>query len=576
MVFTDWPTKRAARLTLSAFQGNFIDMSEPLILDQWGNASTGLNSLRKDKRATSFPIPEELLGAEAFALYQATTTAQIIVDLPATHATKAWLDVSIQGDEETAEEIGAALEDFKLPAKVLDGLRKQRLFGGGAIFVNVLDGNEKDLSLPLNEKGLQEIVSLVVLEPDECAVTAWNGDFTSEHFGEPLYYTISPKVIGAGGLVASLTRVHASRVLRFIDPTISRLTMNSKRGWGRSALDAVWPAIRNFDIAFESASALLADFAQAVYKLKGLTQALAADKMGLVKERLEIIDYSRSVFRAIALDADMEDFERKSTPLTGMPEILDRFCNHLAMAARIPVTRLMGQAPAGLNATGDSDERNFHDFIESIQVTVAQPPIERLIKLLMISKQGPTKGVEPENWCVKWRPLAQESEKSKADTRLVMAQADNVYLTAGVLGVDEVREARFAGDHFSVDTSVEAESADESSAADLADTEGVTRVDPVTGEAVQTGGAQGAIASAHQNVQATALNGAQVTSALAIVTAFNAGEVSRESAIAMLESFFQLEHEAADAIVGVKMEIKPDPVVVAPGAKPPAKAEVKP
>jgi uncharacterized protein len=35
-------------------------------------------------------------------------------------------------------------------------------------------------------------------------------------------------------------------------------------------------------------------------------------------------------------------------------------------AADIPVTRLLGQSPAGMNATGTSDMKNYHDRIQSI------------------------------------------------------------------------------------------------------------------------------------------------------------------------------------------------------------------
>jgi len=35
-------------------------------------------------------------------------------------------------------------------------------------------------------------------------------------------------------------------------------------------------------------------------------------------------------------------------------------------AADIPMTRLLGQSPAGMNATGDGDMRNYYDRIEAI------------------------------------------------------------------------------------------------------------------------------------------------------------------------------------------------------------------
>lgn len=527
----------------------------PLILDQWGNFATGAGTRTKDKRSAFEPRPQMLSSSEAFALYSASATAQIIVDEIANEMTREWLDVTIPGDEEKAELIGATFDDLDLQQKVNDALTKQRLFGGGALLMLVDDGIE-DLSLPLNETGLKSVRSLVALEPDECVVQRWVIDPLMAEYGQPLSYSINPKVIGASA--QQLSNVHASRVLRFIAPAVTRLTLNAKRGWGVSSLDAVWPVIRTFDTGFDSASILTQDFAQAVYKLRGLAQAVAADRAGLIKSRLELIDYSRSSMRAIALDADQEDFERKATPLTGLPEILDRFCNLLSMASRIPVTRLMGQSPAGLNATGDADERNFQMHCKSLQVKIAQQPIERLTRLIMLSKEGPTNGAEPENWAITWRPLSQPTEDQKSATHFTQAQADQIYLLNGVLAADEIRSARFGGDRYSLDTSVEAESTGDD-VDDLSEEEGTTRIDPKTGQPAQM--PTGATGS---NLQATALNGAQVSSALEIVKSFNAGEVSRESAVSMLVNFFQLSPEAADQIVGQKIEPKPEPKIGAP------------
>jgi hypothetical protein len=51
------------------------------------------------------------------------------------------------------------------------------------------------------------------------------------------------------------------------------------------------------------------------------------------------------------------------------------------------------------------------------------------------------------------------------------------------------------------------------------------------------------------SVQDTALNGAQVTAALDIVTRVSSGELSSVSAIAMLQNFFRLSEEEANAII---------------------------
>ena len=83
------------------------------------------------------------------------------------------------------------------------------------------------------------------------------------------------------------------------------------------------------------------------------------------------------------------------------------------------------------------------------------------------------------------------------------------------------------------------------------------------------------VVDAGKPIQDTALNGAQVTSAVVIVTSANRGEISRDAAVAMLAEFFQIETETASKLVGEKPEGSPapspsnlPPVAPTPTAKP--------
>jgi phage-related protein (TIGR01555 family) len=518
--------------------------------DGWTNVLTGLGVSTRDKRAAHVPIPEPLSYADALSIYRATDTGARIVDLPAEEMVRQGFDVLIPKNPEQGEVIGAALDDLDVNAKLLDLARKTRAFGGAVALVGAQDGAGR-LSEPLNERAIQTIEFLTVFDPSEVSVLEFVGSVGARNYGEPAFYSIHPKVSSADPKSQGLERVHASRVLHFRGPSISRLQEQANRGFGDSVFDLVWKVIRDFDSAYANASALIEDFAQAVFKIRGLAEAIAGDRSDLVKRRLEVMDLSRSVLRAIALDADGEDFERKPTPISGLPELLDRFANRLAAATRIPVTVLMGTSPAGLNATGASDVRLFYDFIASQQQAVLRKPLERLIRLVMLSKRGPTKGVEPDNWAVQFRPLWQPSEQEQAVTRQTMAAADQVYLANGVLSADEVRKARFGGDRYSVETSIEADDGVSEEAASLAETEGVPRgIDPNGQPILLKPGEVGSGVAASAKVQDQAMNGAQVTSLIEIVRAYHANQIPRESALAIVRVAFRLSEQEAAEVIG--------------------------
>ncbi len=168
------------------------------------------------------------------------------------------------------------------------------------------------------------------------------------------------------------------------------------------------------------------------------------------------------MLRAVLLDAGdgtgpTEEFERKATPVTGLADLLDRFCNRLAAAADMPVTRLMGQSPAGLNATGAQDENWWFDRIAGLQDEVMREPLERLIHLLFVSKEGPTDGAEPENWSLVWRPLKQLSPMDEATRRKTIVEMAKAAIESQMVMPEEAGVSIFGGDEFSADIQIDKE-----------------------------------------------------------------------------------------------------------------------
>ena len=103
------------------------------------------------------------------------------------------------------------------------------------------------------------------------------------------------------------------------------------------------------------------------------------------------------------------------------------FLQVAAGAADIPVTRLLGQSPAGLSATGDSDTRNYYDMIAARQAIDLRPQLERLDRVLLASA-----GVAPGALRFEFRPLWQMDAAAKAAVALQKAQATQIYAGLGL------------------------------------------------------------------------------------------------------------------------------------------------
>ena len=114
--------------------------------------------------------------------------------------------------------------------------------------------------------------------------------------------------------------------------------------------------------------------------------------------------------------------------------------------------RLYGIPSSGLGG-GGSDEQateTYNDSIKADQEIKLRPIIARIVGYL-------APGLKlPEDLEFVFNPLSQPSEKEIADTRKTTAETDKLYVDMGALDpVTEVRESRFGGDHYSMDTKLD-------------------------------------------------------------------------------------------------------------------------
>jgi phage-related protein (TIGR01555 family) len=167
---------------------------------------------------------------------------------------------------------------------------------------------------------------------------------------------------------------------------------------------------------------------------------------------MQMIELSRSVAKALVIDAEDESFTRVATSFAGLPDVLDRFADRLAAASGYPATVLFGSAPAGLNATGDSDIRLYYDRVQSYRRDEIKPGVERIVKAIMSEV-----GSEPEHWDIEFGSLYQPTDVESADLRQKVAQTDKLYVDMGSITPEEVTLSRFGETGWSMETKVDLE-----------------------------------------------------------------------------------------------------------------------
>jgi hypothetical protein len=121
-----------------------------------------------------------------------------------------------------------------------------------------------------------------------------------------------------------------------------------------------------------------------------------------------------------------------------MDKVMSMYLMIAAGAADIPATRLLGRSPEGMNATGESDMRNYYDRLQADQKVRIQPALSRLDEVLLRSVFGS----RDEDIYYEWKPLWQLDDVQKAAVGLQKSQAHKIDVDNGLLNPDVLRQAR--------------------------------------------------------------------------------------------------------------------------------------
>lgn len=388
--------------------------------DGLANALSGLNTER-DKAAHSYYSEPTIDAQELVNAYRGSWMARKIVDIPALDSCREWR--AWQASKPQIEAIEAEEKRLNVQAKVLEARKKARLLGGAAIYADFGDDASTPLSLERIKKG--GIRFLTVFTPRQLVPGEIETDPMSEFFGMPKEFTV------AGG-ASGQARIHPSRLTTFFGAELpDRDITSSAFGWGDSVLLAVMSAVKQAESASANINSLIYEANVDVVSIEGLAEILkmsgGEDK---VRDLLKMNLDAKSNLRALVLDAK-NTYARKAVSFASLPDLMDRFDQHAAGAADIPMTRFMGMSPGGLNSAGESDLRNYYDRIGAGQTLEMGPALMRLDEALIRSATGqrdPAIHYE-------WSPLWQMSEKDKAD--IFKTKADAARTIAGNGGTSE-------------------------------------------------------------------------------------------------------------------------------------------
>lgn len=316
-------------------------------------------------------------------------------------------------------EVHSRWDELNLTQHFTDAIAWARLYGGSLILFGVNDGG--DLTSPLGEG---ELDFVRVYDRHQVSQNTRDIDPASKTYGEINLYQVNP-VAGQPYLV------HASRCHVFDGERLPNQLRHQNQGWGASCLQGIYTALVDFGMSHKNASGLLERKQQAVWKYSGLTDACMADEgKDQIRERINLVDMTRSINNMVAIDAEEEAFELLSGDLTGVVDVVDRKKQLICGLTGIPESILFGTRNSALNGNDKEVPESWKQLIGRKQKDEARPAIEKAVSMLTRDK----------TWTINFNPLCLPGDKEQSETDHAQSQADEAYLAAGVISQYELRD----------------------------------------------------------------------------------------------------------------------------------------
>lgn len=376
---------KARRLTNDAGR----NVGRKLILDEFVNplarSGAGMPNLLE---ATEYPLTRFTQNWQVLnSLYRSHWVVQKIINTIPQDMMKNGYDFQSDINPDQIQKISKIIRQTRLHSKILNGLYWGRLYGGAAGII-MIDGEADRMDEPLDLdrvmpgafKGLLIMDRWSGIMPSADLIT----DITDPDFGMPEYYEVTlPE--GQG-----VIRLHNSRVCRFTGREMPYLEKLAENYWGTSEMEHVFSELKKRDNVSWNIALLTFMANIRVMKIDGMEQLLAygGDKsQQALYNTLEGLNMMLNNNGIQILGKD-DSYESHQYTFSGLGEVYDRFMMDVSGACGIPVTKLFGRSPAGMNSTGDADMDNYYDTIEQSQESQLRPVLDKLLPIVCMSALG--------------------------------------------------------------------------------------------------------------------------------------------------------------------------------------------
>lgn len=352
----------------------------------------------------------------------------VAVDVIADDMTRKGIEITSEMEPDDMQTIEHAAVNLGIWEQTNETIKWARLYGG-SVAVMLVDG--QDLRTPLNLETVGPGQFKGLLSLDRWMLDPSLGDLVTEygpHLGLPKFYTVQQNAPALRGQAIHHSRL-AFRMVGVQLPYQQRLTENL---WGISVLERLYDRMVSFDSATMGAAQLTFKAYLRTMKIEGFREIVSAGGAALNG----LLSYTEMMRRfqgqeGITLIDGKDEFEVQQQGANSfVGDTLLNLGQQISGALQIPLVRLFGQSPAGLNSTGESDLRMYYDGIQQRQETEMRVGIVTTYKLLAQSEGI----VLPDDFSIEFNSLWDLDDAEKATVAKSTGEAIGKAMDDGLIG----------------------------------------------------------------------------------------------------------------------------------------------
>jgi phage-related protein (TIGR01555 family) len=350
-----------------------------------------------------------------------------------TEMTRKWFDLqSKEGGDKSKQisEIRAACDEFKVRDLFRRAAKLDGEFGRAQIYINIDDANEQVRQLPLEitPEGIAKgsLKSIQCIEPYWSTPYSWNAMYPER---ADFYKPTSWYIMGR--------KTHATRLLTFIGREVPDLLKPAYNFGGISLTQLMEPYVNAWLRTRKSVNDLISNFSIPVlYTDLAATLTEGGEPGSGLLARVQSFTVLRNNQSVAVVNQGTEEFKFAEATLASLDKLQAQSQEHMAAPAHVPLIKLFGVVPTGLNATGEGEIQVWYDWINASQVNLFEPNLYKLLKIIQLHLYGKI----DDDLIINWISLDEPTPKELSDIRKSDADAGAVYIQNSVITNDEERK----------------------------------------------------------------------------------------------------------------------------------------